>query len=382
MSSQKNEYKHKYYDRSLLNSIPIEDICYQIGLSVKHNGSRKWVNLRNEKTVSAIINTDSNTIYDFGDPYIFGTGKNGGAKAGKPIDLIKYIYSCDFPEACERLADMYNIEPVNRNKNNKVNGLSYKEYSQIGVRGDIVSKNFDFDPEYPPQKLFDLADAYSMSVNELKNSKKEEHKEIYENFILNKKALPYIQELRNHYYISIWEQYSFLKDVDALELFDTVCAKSEFVEMYEKIIKSEKIFNKAAEGTKVKKIPKIDYSPDRIMNDILEKRLKPELGSHSYNQLKALAKEKNCSVKYEIIEPEMYYLAKEQIEDFPFRMFLKGNQMILGYLSKDAENINIALGRSSTIDKVVKKSLDEMIDEAGSHQLDYSQKTFDIQLEK
>jgi len=56
--------------------------------------------------------------------------------------------------------------------------------------------------------------------------------------------------------------------------------------------------------------------------------------------------------------------------------------MILGYLSKDAENINIALGRSSTIDKVVKKSLDEMIDEAGSHQLDYSQKTFDIQLEK
>lgn len=375
-----NNDKNPFYNISELNSIPIEDVCHQLGLYVKRNGSHTSVKLRNEKTVSAIINVESNTIYDFGDPYIFGTNKTGGPKAGKPLDLIKYFCSCDFQEACKLLADMYNIKPIKNTKISKDAGLSFKEYAQIGICGDVVSKNFKYIPDASTEELFNMADMFSMSVNELRNSKKEGYDVIYEDVLLRNKALPFIQHLRNDYFISIWEEYSFLKDVDALELFDTVCSKPEIIDMYKKINDAEKIFNRAAEGTNLKKIPIKDYSPDKILNDILEKRIKPELGSHNYLQIKNLANQTNCKVKYEVIEQKKYYAVKEQLENFPNRVFLKGDLIILGYLSKDIKDISMILGRD--LDNQKKKSFNDMLAEAENNRSIASNEWIDRGMQK
>lgn len=356
--------RNSYYDLNSLRNISIEDLCYRIGLDVERRGSRLWVKLRNENTASAIINSEENTIYDFGEPYMFGTNSYGGPKPGDPFDLIQYIYSCDFIEAKERLANMFNIEPLNQKQKNHNYELSFQEYAQIGVYGDKVSKNLNFDPDLSSQELFDLADKFSISVNELKKSQTEELLSIYEDVILRGKALPYIQQMRNSYFVSIWEQYSFLKDINALELFDTVCSQKELTDMYKKIVSAEKIFNRAAEGTKVKKLAERDYSPDKILEDILKKRIKPELGLYNYKKINMLAKKENCTVKYEAIEPAKYYELKEQFDSLPHRAFFSEEQVIVGYLSKDIEKIDTLMGRVHETKTMDADSLDNMVTHA------------------
>ena len=356
--------KGSYYDLNVLRNIPIENVCYLTGIDVNQKGSRLWVKLRNEKTSSAIINQETNTIYDFGEPYLFGTNSHGGPKQGNPLDLIQYIYSCGFTEATERLADLFNIEPVNTKSQSRNNAVTDAEYSQIGVYGNLVSKNLNYDTGRPVQELFELAEAFSFPVNDLKNSGNDELMSIYEEVILRGKALPYIQQMRNSYFVSIWEQYSFLKDINALELFDSMCSQKELTDSYNKLVAAEKIFNRAAEGTNVKKISVRDYSPNKILEDILKNRIKPELGVLNYKQINKLARERKCTVRYEAMETIKYYEIKEQLDNLPNRAFFSEEQIIVGYLSNDSEKIDLLMERVSTEKELANDTLADMVSDA------------------
>lgn len=341
--------KNNFYNLEQIKAIPIEDVCRKLGIDVKHKGSRIMVKIRNERTASTVLNPDRNTFYDF-----------GSQEHGDAIDLVALMNNTDRKNAIEQLANMFNIEPINPRKGLDNNELTLWEYAQIGVYGDMVSKNLNFNPEYSSAQLFEIADKFSMSVNELRRSKIDHYKDIYEISIIQNKALPFIQELRNTYFLSIWEQYSFLKDINALELFDIVCSKPEFEEMYEEIIAAEKIFNRAVKGTNIIEFPKRDYSPNKIYKDILGKTKIPELGPYNYDQMNNLSEKEGSSLKYRPVEYADFM--EKQLTGIPYSAFLntETQMVVIRYLEKDKNEINKLFGAPD----IKKKGFKNLVNDA------------------
>lgn len=90
--------KHDYKFKESKNIIDIETIknnvkCEDLlGKPDKSDGKRLWYKLRNERTASCCVYTDTNSFYDFGS----GDG-------GSSIDLFMKLNDCDFKTAIRKL---------------------------------------------------------------------------------------------------------------------------------------------------------------------------------------------------------------------------------------------------------------------------------------
>lgn len=344
-----------FYNLDELKSIPIEEVCRSLGIEIEHKDSRMWVKLRREDKASALLHPEQNTFYDFGTQ-----------EFGDNIDLIALTQNLTKGESMKFLGKMFGIEPVNPRSGLSDNELNLWEYAQIGIYGDMVSKNlqFDFvDSDFPTKEIFALADKYSISMNELRKSNDKADKALYES-ILRENSVRQIQVMRTSYFMGIWNEYNFLKGVDALELFDTVCSKDSFKKLYDDIKKTEQIFNKAIEGTKIKKFKNIDFSPKKILDDILGSRLKPEFGPYNYKEMQALAEQEDCSIKYRVVDYLKHTELKDNLKSIPYSAFLDAGKVIIGYLEKDKKVIQEVYGIPENTKQKNDKSFNSLVSNA------------------
>ena len=192
---------NNFYNLEDIKSIPIEEVCHCLGLKVEHKGPRIWAKIRNEEDASALLHPENNTFYDF-----------GSQEYGDAIRLVTLTQGLEYKDSIVFLANTFGIKPVNPRKELEDDELSLREYAFIGIYGDMVSKNLDFDSDMSPKEMFEFAERYSMSVNELRKKEEPELKAVYEEKILRGKAMPFIQSLRNSYFLDIWNKYLFEED--------------------------------------------------------------------------------------------------------------------------------------------------------------------------
>lgn len=171
------------YDIDKIKEIPIKDVCDMLGITLgKKSGANIFGSIRNERTGSFSINPEKNIWRDW--------GTNEG---GSIIDLVMKVQNVNEGKAIKILADHFNFEKQS-SYNTSYNYLPTKnQFKEIGIISDRTISNFDLDLEKQPlEKLEELEEKYSLSINEL--SKK--NPEFYHK-ILDKKALPIISIERN-----------------------------------------------------------------------------------------------------------------------------------------------------------------------------------------
>lgn len=172
------------YDIDKMKSeIPIKDVCDMLGIQLeKKSGANIFGSIRNERTGSFSINPDKNIWRDW--------GTNEG---GSIIDLVMKVENVNEGRAVQMLAEHFNIEKQSA-YNNSYNSLPTKnQFKEIGIISDRTISNFDLDLQKQSlEKLEELEEKYSLSINEL--SKK--NPQFYHK-ILDKKALPIISDERN-----------------------------------------------------------------------------------------------------------------------------------------------------------------------------------------
>ena len=313
----------RFYDFEQLKAIPILDVCRDLlGLELerKHNGW--WCKLRGERTASALLHVDQNTFYDFG----ISTG-------GDNIDLVKLYFGIDKKEAIHRLAEAYHIQPRNHQNGLNSNELSDWEWERLSFYPDVATKNFTFNLErLSLERMYEISEKYKMPMNELRKK----HPKMYER-LLREKAFPFLRQMRNEYFLSIWERYQTAKSLGNINLFFSETLQSSFAEDRKFMEQAERALNKAIKGTSIKKQPQRDYDPAKVLESLTNGTTKPTLTEVGYREMTAAAKDNHCKIVYRTVDYDAYMAS--MLRDHYHSAFLKAGKVVVGYLSVDEKFI-------------------------------------------
>lgn len=315
--------RSNFYNLEQLKQIPIADVCQRLGMEMerRHNGT--WCKVRKESVASTLIHTDKNTFYDF--------GTNTG---GDTISFVGYVMSLERKDAIRALADMYHIEPVNPRDGMASSELTDWEYQQIGLYGDMATKNFDFDMERMPiERVYEISTAYAMPMNELKKK----HPKTYER-IIRQRALPYVRELRNNYFLHVWDRYQMAKAVGNPQLFYKGDLKAAFADDLRDLTGAERILERAVKDTSIKlRETKKEYDPAKDLELLSNGEIKPGLSEVSYTEIQAASKETGCPIKYRTMDYADYM--NSSLDAHFHSAFFKAGKVVVGYLDKDWKDL-------------------------------------------
>lgn len=267
------------YSLTEVKDIPILDVCDYLGLSVEKKGKNYWCRVRPEKVPSVILHTGNNTFYDFG---------NG--EHGSNIDLVSYATGKSFADAVQTLGNAFNLKPESLSDiKNRFRVMSNTDYARIGLYADLATKNFTFPVEhFSFEKLMEIELRYKMSMNELRK----QHPKVYER-VIKEKAIPYVDCLRNQYFLEIWKYYNFLETFKNTYLFyDSEKTVNRFKPQTEELEKAEKALYKACYNTSLKVSHNNKYDPLRIIAQMRSGLLNISLGDHTAEELKRLNPDK------------------------------------------------------------------------------------------
>ena len=320
-----------YYDLTQLKQIPITDVCQRLGMKLdrRHNGI--WCKVRKESVASTLIHTDKNTFFDF--------GTNTG---GDTISFIGYIMSLERKDAIRALADMYHIEPVNPRDGMSSSELTDWEYRQIGLYGDMATKNFDFDMEHMPvERIYEISTAYAMSMNELKKR----HPKTYER-ILRQRALPYVRQLRNNYFLHVWNRYQIAAAVGNSQLFYSGDLNAAFADDLRDLNAAEHILDRAVKDTSIKLRKSMGYDPVKDLDLLSKGEIKPGLSEVGYAEIQAASKKTGCPIKYRTMDYSAYL--DSGLDKHFHSAFFKSGKVIVGYLDKDWKELQPLIEQKKT----------------------------------
>lgn len=331
----KPEERGKFYDFEQLKAIPILDVCRDLlGLELEHKHNGWWCKLRGERTASALLHVDKNTFYDFG----ISTG-------GDNIELVKLHFDIDKKEAIQRLAEAFHIQPRTQQKARDSNELADWEWERLGLYADVATKNFVFDAERMSiERMYEISEKYKMPMNELRKK----HPKTYER-LLKEKAFPFMRQLRNEYYLSIWGRYQTAKSIGNTNLFFAESLQSSFAEDRKFVEQAERALGKAIEGTNIPEQPKRDYDPAKVLESLTNGAIKPTLTEVGYPEMMQAKKDNRCEIEYRTVDYDAYMASP--LKDYcPLTgrkyyhsAFLKAGKVVVGYLSVDEKFIGPVL---------------------------------------
>lgn len=315
----------KLYDKNKIKQIPILDVCALFGIPVEKKGARYWCRARSqEKDPSTVVNTDTNTFYDFGT-----------LERGDVISFTQYITGVDMYTAMEHLADAFHIDPIDPHQKRDPYEVSDWEYKKIGLHADFATKNFVVDSECLDfRRYLMLLDKYGIPMNELR----EKHPKTYER-ILRQRALPYVRELKNEYYMDLWSEYKFANEVGGPKLFFDVLQQEgsslqiQFSSQIKELKDAERIFAKACHGTEIKFPPGKEYEPQKDLELLSQGEIRPTLSQYSYNYLQKAAKDAGCPIRYRVADYTKYICS--DMDQYLHSAFFKAGLVYVGYLEKD-----------------------------------------------
>lgn len=354
-----SQMNHKpFYDLEQIKQIPIQEVCQRLGINLEKKGGSFWCKLRSERTASTKLYTDSNTFYDF-----------GSHERGDNIGLVSTYNNVDRGEAITLIANAFGISPVNPRSGLGVNELTLWDYEKIGLDGQLATKNFDFDLiRQGIDRVSELSARYAMPMNDLKRS----YSFIYAR-LLKQRALPYVRDLRNIYYMDLFGAYNLAKAVGSLDVFHRAVQNGEFAGQIKELQNAERILKRACQGTQIDAWPVGEYNPEQDIEKIIAGTVKIPLGNASYQELKHLSEQEKSPVKYRTVSLDGFLSKTDGLGAFAHSAFLKDGNVVVGYLEKDNAQIKPLLDQ---IRIPFKESLNQKI--AQAKQAQESQRSSDL----
>ena len=317
------------YSLSEVKDISILDVCDQLGITVTRRGKSYWCKLRDERNASVILHPDTNTFYDFGTQ-----------DHGSNIDLVCFVTGKSFAEAVRYLGESFGLTPETQEEAHKrFLTMSRSDYARIGLHADLATKNFTFPIETCSlKKLVEIEMRYQMPMNTLR----QEHPKTYER-ILREKAIPFVNRLRNWYYLSIWTHYSLLQCTGRTALFyDSERTQARFANLTKQLEQAERSLYKAGQGTSLSIPAPSHYDPMRVISRFLTDRLSISIGTCEPETFKVGGQD-TCS---ELTVSHNAYFGTE-LEDIPHSAILTKDHVLLGCHRKDLAQIEDRIQLSS-----------------------------------
>lgn len=324
--------KKNIYNKDDLKRIPILDVAADLGIRVTYRSGKAWCSIRSEDhTPSVLIHPDENTFKDFGT----------GEKKADVIEFTRRVLGTDFQSACQWLGDRYSIEPINNKaaKKRPWHELEEREYDQIGLYGELATKNFRFDIDrLPVETIASISERYAMPMNELRKK----HPKTYSS-ILVQTAIPYVNNLRTDYLLKIWSADQLFQQMGCKPgFFEEQCRAKYFDKDILALESAEQILYRAAHGTKLKVRQPKKYDPIQDLADMKEGTLKPRMGTISYNELEKRSEKTGSKVRYTPM-PFYQYTLNETLREFPHNAFMNNGTVFVGYLSQDHDKFLAAI---------------------------------------
>lgn len=316
-----------FYNLEEIYSIPMLDVCKLYGVPVESKGRSHFCKLRDEKTASCKLYLNNKDGYD--SFYDFGSHVGGNV-----IKFVSELLSCDWQQAVEDLATRFHIEPVNNTEYFNRNELTDLEYEKIGVYGDRATKNFDFDLEkFSLESAQKFSEKYNMPVNQLRK----EYPMKYVCDVIKKRAIPFVYNMRNDYYFSLYCLISMQKslfgrfDINNVPRADL----KECEEKCNKLIKAELLLKKALRGTDVSYSFK-EYHVLKDIKKIYYGEISFEIGEKTYVDVKRESTLQGVDLRYRAVDCNDYLSLKEFGIDSVFHAaFLKDDKVNLVFLPEN-----------------------------------------------
>lgn len=320
-----------FYNLEDIQSIPILDVCNYFGVPVQKHGGSAFCKLRDEKTASCKLYLNNSDGYD--SFYDFGSHVGGSV-----INFVEQCLGCDWQSAIEELARAFSIEPVNNTEYMNRNELSDIEYKKIGVYGDLATKNFEFDLEkYPLESVKKYSEKYAMPVNQLRK----DYPAKYAQEILKKKAIPFVYDLRNQYYLTLYTWLSLQKslvghfDINNVPEDD----RKEAMALCNQLTQAEKLLKKALNGTDIQYSFK-EYNLYQDLTKLHLGEISFEIGENSYVEVKRESNLQGVDLRYRSVSCDDYFSLNEYGLNSVFHAaFVKNDKVNLVFLPEQSELI-------------------------------------------
>lgn len=323
-----------------VKNIPIEKVFDMYGIKQEKNGMFK---LRNEKTASCKLYTQTNSFYDY--------GSNVG---GSPIDLVMYIENVDTYAAMSKLASAFGIS----NEKNNSNDISDYEYRLIGIYPERASANLNFDlDKYTFQQSANFSEKYSFPFKDLKKQNIGMYKKV-----LSDRSYSFIIEKRKDFFINCLKALVFLKNFEnkwSKDSFEYNLLNDSFKDSkirlndeLSELNHSIRILNKALE----KKVLQPIRSVDDILNSMDKGTFKYQISGISYLTLK------NNETNSIVISSQEYLEKLHLLKDVNYSAFFNNKNINIVFLKEEINKIEEIFPNSQLLKK--NKSINDLISEA------------------
>lgn len=322
-----------FYNLDEVLSVSILDICNYLGVPVEGSGRSKFCKMRNEKTASCKLYLDNqdghDTFCDFGD----------GNRGGNVINFVMTRERCDRQKAIDWIAETFGLQPQNNTDYENVNELSDRAWQKLGVYGDLATKNMEFDLEHNPlEKVQKDSEKYAMPVNQLRK----DYPTKYAQEILKKKAIPFVYNLRNQYYLTLYTWLSLQKslvghfDINNVPEDD----RKEAMALCDQLTQAEKLLKKALNGTDIR----YSFKKYNLYQDLTQLHLGQisfEIGENSYTEVKSESKLQGVDLRYRSVSCDDYFSLNEYGLNSVFHAaFVKNDKVNLVFLPEQSELID------------------------------------------
>ena len=323
----------RFFDKEEVRSLPIKEVCAVFGIPVERGD---FIKLRpDEKTASTKLYLNKGAGHD--RFYDFGSHIGGDC-----IQLIQEYRQCSWQDALEDVADAFGIQPVNNFEYEQRGVLTDRQWGKLGVYGDSVSKNLDFDLErFSVESAAKYAEKYRMPVNVLR----EENPKFYITAILRNRAFPHVYNLRNYYYMQIYSEQTLQKDVagHADRKFLSDDRINELNRTVQELESVEKLLRMALRGTDVRFTFR-GYNLEKDWDDILQAKISFEIGPQNNYDIKKYAQKHGCELLYATLSDSDYFTRASSDSEVPHAAFIRGNSVKLVYASDAADQIEEMFG--------------------------------------
>lgn len=307
--------KKTHYDLAELRNIPILDVCEHLGLQVEKRGRNFWCKVRSESRASVILHTDTNYFYDFG---------NG--EHGNNIDLVQYATGISDGKAIRKLANAFHISPSETKEDRLSKPMNLWEYKKIGLYGDMATKNLIFPvTSATVDELLEMEYAYRMPMNQLKI----QEPDIYRQILISK-AIPFVQNKRERFFLSVWNHYCFLRMMNRhTYFFESEKTAAKFAAETKDLEQAERALYKACLGTDILQQEPTPYDPQRVLSHMLQGRVEVSIGPVRPDELYALSRTTAATVCGQVVSYDAY--CRADTDDHLHAAVLVKDDVMLSY---------------------------------------------------
>ena len=265
------------------------------------------------------------------------------------IAFYAYVTGMTQGDAIQALGQAFGVTPIDPHAGMDPYELTNLEWKRLGIYGDRASKNFIFHVDrLSPERLWELSEKFNIPMNDLRK----QHPQTYAR-ILKQTALPHVRALRNTYYLDVYGQYRFCASLGRPDLFQDISYQQELLNKRDELKLAERMLTKAIHGTSITFHPEVVPDPNTLLKRLL--RGEPELGTRSYKGMQALARKKECFIRYRSMD-----LAEYQGSDFsgiPHTAFVKGDRISVGFLPEDEPKVNKIMEKAKQESEITPESV-------------------------